>query len=122
MYVALSLTPRFSANSGIWPAPSSESFRTVSFADGQRSGGCCPTIRYWGKAPPFHRGTVGVGAFCARQRPDRLTPRLARQRRRQPPGPAFGNVTRSTELVPHACHDLACVNCAHSFAMAAVRL
>src|SRR5437763_10988675 len=45
-YVARSLTPSFSANSGIWPAPSAESFRTVSFADGQRSGGCCPTIRY----------------------------------------------------------------------------
>src|SRR5436190_17499328 len=86
MYVALSLTPSFSAKSGISPAPSAESFRTVSFAEGQRLGGCCPTIRYCGKAPPFHRGTVGVGAFRAQPRPDRLTLMSARQRRGQSPG------------------------------------
>src|SRR5205823_10268285 len=86
-YVARSLTPSFSANSGIWPAPSAESFRTVSFADGQRSGGCCPTIRYCtelllvnGKHDPTPPGTdcvvarpticstPGVGAVNAARR------------------------------------------------------
>src|SRR5689334_21563397 len=67
MYVALSLTPSLSASSGICPAPSCESFRTVSLADGQRSGGWLPTMRYEGTAFSFRESEVPCPTTLRRQ-------------------------------------------------------
>src|SRR5436309_3055532 len=100
-YVARSLTPSFSANSGIWPAPSAESFRTVSFADGQRSGGCCPTIRYCTELLLCERETRPYSPWnrLCRSSSDDLLDACCRCRKRrsraslnQPPHPVLGEL------------------------------